>query len=250
MLKTLQRKTRSDLRFNWKQFIAVWCVVVLGTGFYGAMYPAGVNLLNTINNGYEQLAYMDYHIQLAASSKHAIDLARAVPGVSAVEGRLIVEGGVQLDPDQDYLTSLRLISLPADREPEVNRLDLTSGRALQNPDEILLLKRFADYHHIEPGAVLNVWINGDKHRLRVAGLVFSPEYLVAGRGPESPFPTMSSFGVAWLKYPQLSRWSGANGVINDLAVKLDRGVPPNDDLRAAFDRALARYDAANWCCTI
>ena len=51
MLKTLQRKTRNDLKLNWKQFFAVWLVVVLGTGFYGAMYPAGVNLLNIINNG-------------------------------------------------------------------------------------------------------------------------------------------------------------------------------------------------------
>ena len=117
MLKTLQRKTRNDLKFNWKQFIAVWCVVVLGTGFYGAMYPAGVNLLNTINNGYEQLAYLDYHIQLAPSSKRAAEMVRAVSGVSAVEERLIVEGGVQLDPDQDYLTSLRLISLPASESP-------------------------------------------------------------------------------------------------------------------------------------
>src|SRR5512143_1547968 len=241
MLKTLQRKTRNDLRFNWKQFSAVWLVVVLRTGFYGAMYPAGVNILNTVNNGYEQLAYLDYHIQLAPSSTRAVDVVHAVPGVSAVEGRLIVEGGVQLDPDQDYLTSLRLISLPADRELEVNRLDLTSGRAPQHPDELLLLKRFADYHHINPGDVLEVWINGEKHRLRVGGLVFSPEYLVAGRGPESPFPTMSSFGVAWLKYPQLSRWSGANGVINDLAVKLDRGVQPNAEVRAALDRALTHY---------
>lgn len=242
MLKTLGRKTRNDLRFNWKQFIAVWAVVVLGTGFYGAMYPAGVNILNTVNNGYEQLAYMDYHIQLAPSSKRAAEMVRAVPGVSAVEGRLVVEGGVQLDPEQDYLTSLRLISLPADRELEVNRLDMTSGHAPQQPDELLLLKRFADYHHINPGDMLEVWINGEKHRLRVAGLVFSPEYLVAGRGPESPFPTMSSFGVAWLKYPQLSRWSGANGVINDLAVRLDRGVQPNENVRAALDRALVRYD--------
>jgi putative ABC transport system permease protein len=242
MLKTLHRKTRNDLRFNWKQFIAVWVVVVLGTGFYGAMYPAGVNLLNTINNGYEQLAYMDYHIQFAPSSKRAAEMIAAVPGVSAVEGRLIVEGGVQLDPRQDYLTSLRLISLPADRELEVNRLDLTSGRAPQNPDEILLLKRFADYHHIDPGDQLEVWINGEKHRLRVAGLVFSPEYLVAGRGPEAPFPTMSAFGVAWLKYAQLSRWSGADGTINDLAVKLDRGAQPSETLRAAFAQALARYD--------
>ncbi len=242
MLKTLQRKTRGDLRKNWKQFLAVWFVVVLGTGFYGAMYPAGVNLLNIINNGYDQLAFMDYQIQLAPASRHVIDTVQAVPGVAAVEGRLIVESGVQLDPKQDYLTSLRLISVPPDRELEVNRLDLTSGHVIQTADELLLLKRFADYHHIQPGDVLKVWINGEEHPLRVAGLVFSPEYLVAGRGPESPFPSMSSFGVAWVRYPNLARWSGAGSVINDLVLRLDRGLKPNDAVRDALDRALARYD--------
>lgn len=242
MLKTLRRKTRGDLKKNWKQFLAVWFVVVLGTGFYGAMYPAGVNLLNIINDGYDQLAFMDYEVQLAPSSRYAIDLARAVPGVAAVEGRLIVESGVQLDPQQDYLTSLRLISVPPDRELEVNRLDLTSGHPLQSADELLLLKRFADYHHINPGDMLKVWINGEAHRLRVAGLVFSPEYLVAGRGPESPFPSMSSFGVAWVRYPSLSRWSGAGGVINDLVLRLEQGLKPNDAVRDALDRAMARYD--------
>jgi putative ABC transport system permease protein len=242
MLKTLQRKARGDLKFNWKQFLAVWLVVVLGIGFYGAMYPAGVNLLATINNNYDQLAFMDYHIQLPPASRYAAELVRAVPGVAAVEDRLIVEGGVQLDPTHDYLTNLRLISLPADRALNVNRLDEPEGHALQHPDELLLLKRFADYHHIMPDNVLEVWINGEKHPMRVAGLVFSPEYLVAGRGPESPFPSMSSFGVAWLPYPVLSRLSGASGSINDMVVRLQAGLKPNDEIRAELDRALSRYE--------
>jgi putative ABC transport system permease protein len=242
MLKTLQRKARGDLKFNWKQFLAVWLVVVLGIGFYGAMYPAGVSLLATIENNYDQLAFMDYHIQLPSTSRHAVDLVRAVPGIAAVEGRLIVEGGVQLDPARDYLTNLRLISLPADRAVSVNRLDEPAGHTLQRPNDLFLLKRFADYHHIKPDDVLEVWINGEKHPMRVAGLVFSPEYLVAGRGPESPFPSMSSFGVVWLPYSVLSRLSGAGGVINDMVVRLQTGLKPNAEIRAGLERALSRYE--------
>jgi putative ABC transport system permease protein len=242
MLKTLQRKARGDLKFNWKQFLAVWLVVVLGIGFYGAMYPAGVSLLATIENNYDQLSFMDYHIQLPPASRYAAELVHAVPGVAAVEGRLIVEGGVQLDPAHDYLTSLRLISLPTDRAVSVNRLDEPAGRAVQRADEILLLKRFADYHQIKPDDVLDIWINGEKHALRVAGLVFSPEYLVAGRGPESPFPSMSSFGVAWLPQRVLARLSGAGSTVNDMVVRLQPGLKPNDEIRAGLERALSRYD--------
>jgi putative ABC transport system permease protein len=241
MLKPLRRKTRSDLQFNWKQFLAVWLIVVLGTGFYGAMYPAGVNIYDIVNAGYDQLAFMDYHLQFAPSSEHAIDEVRVAPGVAAVEGRLIVESGVQLAPDQDYLTNLRLIGVPIDRALEVNRLEITAGHDIQQSNEILLLKRFADYHHIKVGTVLKVWINGEPHRLQVVGLVFSPEYLVAGRGPESPFPTMSSFGVAWVWSPSLSKWSDAGGLINDMVVRLEPNHPPPETLRAELDRAMARY---------
>ena len=53
MLKSLRRKIWGDLRVNRGQFFAVWLVVTLGTAFYGAMYPAGVNMLNSLYATYD-----------------------------------------------------------------------------------------------------------------------------------------------------------------------------------------------------
>jgi putative ABC transport system permease protein len=231
-LKTLRRKVRGDLRANWGQFLAVWLVVTLGTSFYGATYPSGKNMLNSFYKTYDQLRYMDLQVQFDPASPDRLDEVRRIPGVDQVEGRLVIESGAQLDLDHQFLTTLRLISVPDDREPDVNRSDITNGHTIGEANEILLLKTFAKQHDIQPGDMLRVWINGEPYDLRVAGLVFNAEYIVAGRSPSSPFPSPTSFGVAWIRYSDLERMSGLTGQINDIVIHLDGPASENkDDLK-------------------
>ncbi len=245
MLKSLHRKTLADLRLHWKQFLAVWLVVVLGLAFYGAMYPSGMGVKNSIYRTYQQLNYMDYQVKLAPASWRAVNKLRSIPVVAAAEGRLVVESGVQLDPRRDTLITLRLVSLPDQGEPAVNQVDIPVGRAIQGDKEILLLKRFADRYGIHPGDEMIVWIGGQHYHLRVAGLVFSPEYLVAGRSREIPFPATSSFGVAWVPYSRLAGLARMSGQINEIAVRL-ASSPPNlaqeSAARQAIQAALSGYD--------
>lgn len=239
MLKTLRRKTIGDLKANWSQFLAVWLVVTLGTTFYGTMYPAAINLLDSIFRTYDQLRYLDFQVQLEPVGPEAVEPVRAIPGVAYVEGRLIVAGGWQVDPAQQYQVALRLISLPDAGEPDVNRLDITGGADIQGPGDILVHKTFADKHDIEPGDTLNVAIAGEIVPLRVAGLVFSPEYIVAGRDSNDPFPTPTVFGVAWMRYSDLAVRAGQDGRINDIVIRLEGKSEDNkgqleDDVRAAL----------------
>jgi putative ABC transport system permease protein len=245
MIKTLRRKTTADLRLHWKQFLAVWLVVVLGVAFYGAMYPSGIGLKDSIYRTYQQLNFMDYQIKLAPASWRAVSKLRLIPGLAAVEGRLVVESGVQLDPQRDTLTTLRLVSLPDDGAPAVNQVDVHTGRPAQDDMEILLLQRFAERHGIQPGDELRVWINGQHYHLRVAGLVFSPEYLVAGRSREIPFPATSSFGVAWMSYSRLAGLARMGGQINEIVMRLENSPPTaaqDAAARQAIRQSLAGYD--------
>lgn len=242
MLRMLRRKTISDLKHGWKQFVAVLVVVVFGTAFYGAMYPSGMNLAQSIHNTYDQLGFMDYQVTMSDAPVRVLEKVRRIPGITAVEGRLVIESGLQLDPQHDTLTQLRLISLPDDRPVSVNKVDIPIGRAIESNDEILVLKRFADRYQIQPGDTLIVWAGDRKYALKVAGLAFSPEYLVAGRSREMPFPSVSSFGVAWLRYSKLVNMTGLRGQINDLILQIQ--TPSEDDasLRMALSEAVRHYD--------
>jgi len=220
MSKTLRWKIIGDLRANRGQFFAVWLVITLGTAFYGALYPAGVNMVHSIYRTYDQLSYMDFQVQLGSAAPKVVDAVRAIPGVAHAEGRLVVESGLQVKPTQQYLIDLRLVSLPDYRAPEVNVPKVMRGGAINEAGEVLLLRSFAEKHGLRPGDTLHVLIGREWRDLRVAGLAFSPEYLVAGRSPSSPFPTPSTFGVAWMRYSELAAWAGREGTINDIALRL------------------------------
>jgi putative ABC transport system permease protein len=230
MLKTLRRKIIGDLKAHRKPFLAVWIVVMMGTAFYGAFYPSGKSVLASVYATYDQLRYMDFQIKLDPAPQAMVDKVRGIKDVAAVDGRLVVESGLQLDPQRTFLTTLRLISVPDQGHPTVNLNDVSNGRDIQASDEILVLKRFADYHGIRPGDTLTVWINGQSHPFKVAGLAFNPEYLVSGRSREAPFPAPSAFGVAWLRYSTLADILGARGMINDIVVYL--GKPAEADSSA------------------
>ena len=223
MLKTLRRKIIGDLKAHRRQFLAVWVVVAMGSAFYGAFYPAGKSVLASVYATYDQLHYMDFQVHFDPASQTVVDEIQGMEGVAAAEGRLVIESGLQLDPQRSFLTSLRLVTVPDTRQLTVNLNDIPDGHDLQADDEILVLKRFADYHGIRPGDRLRVWINGQPYKFEVAGLVFNPEYLVAGRSREAPFPAPSGFGVAWLRYDVLAGMLGEKGLVNDVTISLGMG---------------------------
>jgi putative ABC transport system permease protein len=233
MLKTLRRKILGDLKMHRMRFLAVWVVVVMGAAFYGAFYPAGKSVLASVYATYDQLHYMDFQARFDPAPQTIVDEIRKVEGVTAAEGRLVVESGIQLDPQRTFLTTLRLVTVPETGHPAVNLNDIPNGHDLQADDEILLLKRFADYHGIQPGDTITVWINGQAHKFKVAGLAFNPEYLVSGRSREAPFPAPSAFGVAWIRYGALADILGARGLVNDVVISLGvRSEADSSALRA------------------
>jgi len=239
MLKTLNRKIIGDWKAHWKRFFAAWIVVTMGVAFYGAFYPAGKSLLTSIYATYDQLAYMDFVVSMDQAPAEIVKQVRKIKGVSAADGRIVVESGIQLDPAQSSLTNLRLISVPDKGAATVNRSDIPTGRGIQAADEILLLKRFADYHHIKPGDFVKLWINGAPHEFKVAGLAFNPEYLVAGRSREMPFPAPSAFGVAWIGEAALTELIKMPGHINSVVVRLDgESETVSSALRAQVRREL------------
>lgn len=247
MLTTLRRKILGDLKMHRGRFLAVWVVVVMGTAFYGAFYPAGKSVLASVYNTYDQLHYMDFQASFDPSSDSIVDRIREIEGVSAAEGRLVLESGIQLDPERKSLTTLRLVTVPNNGQLTVNFNDIPDGRDLRADDEILLLKRFADYHGLRPGDKVTLWINGEKHKFTVAGLAFNPEYLVSGSSREAPFPAPSAFGVAWVRYETLAGILGADGLVNDVVISLGtRSANDSSALRARvkadLEQTFKRHD--------
>lgn len=247
MLKSLHRKLLSDLRINRGQFLAVWFVVMLGVAFYGAMYPSGVNMLASFYKTYDEMNYLHFQLQFDPTSEDMVGQAGDIDGIEETEGRLVVDTGLQLDPDYRYLITLRLISVPDEGDPQVNRSDIVDGRAIQADDEVLLLKSFADKHGLEVGDTLSVWVDGTEHPLTIAGLAFNPEYIILGRSPSAPFPSPSTFGVAWIRYTPLAMLTDRVGEMNEVVIHLEgKSADENTELADRVRQSLVEaYASAN-----
>ncbi|MBI5958218.1 MAG: FtsX-like permease family protein, partial [Chloroflexi bacterium] len=65
----------------------------------------------------------------------------------------------------------------------------------------------------------------------------NPEFLVAGRSPESPFPTPSTFGAAWIRYSELAALAGRAGEMNEIVIQVQG---KNSDDRSDLDASVRR----------
>lgn len=67
---------------NWGQFLLVWLTITLGTTFYRGMYPAAVNLVDSLYDTYDRFELMDFQVQLAAPVTSATQ-SRAGSGLTS-----------------------------------------------------------------------------------------------------------------------------------------------------------------------
>ncbi|MBN1287343.1 MAG: ABC transporter permease [Anaerolineae bacterium] len=242
MLNSLRHKLIGDLKANRGAFLAVWLTFTIGMVFYNSTYPAGGNFKNLLRglNERTHLADLWYDIDLAPPA--AVDAARAAAGVARVSGRLVFEVGLeQKEAETESLVTLRVISMP-ESEEDVNNIVIQEGRAPEDAGEIVLMRAFARRHDIRVGDVLRLagGIAGTPWEVEVVGLFSSAEYLIASRGPLSPFPTLSTFGVAYMPYDALAARYDAAGQVNSVVLTAADGADLTA-VRAAVTEALQPY---------
>ncbi|MDH3335691.1 MAG: ABC transporter permease, partial [Rhodospirillaceae bacterium] len=82
-------------------------------------------------------------------------------------------------------------------------------------------------------------INGKKRKLKIAGIVLSPEFIYT-LAPGAMFPDDKRFAVMWMSRPSLSAIYNMEGVFNNVVVKLDPDTRANDVI-SKIDAVLNSY---------
>jgi len=239
-LSALNRKLFRDLWTMKGQAFAIAMVVSAGVSMY-VMYQANyVSLSQTRAAYYQRQRFGDVFASLKrAPQRVAADIA-AIPGVSAMETRVVSSVTLDLD-DLDEPASARLISIPADRRPRVNDLFLRRGRWIEpgRPDEILASEGFVLAHDFQPGDHVHAVINGRLRRLTIVGVALSPEYVYSIR-PGELVPDDKRFGVFWMDQKALAAAFDMEGGFNDIVLTLAPGTSP-ESVVARIDNILEPY---------
>jgi len=239
-ISALNRKLLRDLIAMKTQALAIAMVVAAGVTMFVMYLSVFSSLQKTRRVYYERHRFADVFASLKrAPLRVATDIAR-LPGVSAMEARVVAN--VTLDLEQlEEPASGRLISIPADRRPQVNDLFLRRGRWIEpgRPDEVLASEGFVLAHRLNPGDTVPAIINGRLRRLTIVGVALSPEFIYTIR-PGELVPDEKRFGIFWMDRQALGAAFDMEGGFNDVVLSLARGATP-DETMAQLDRMLEPY---------
>ena len=239
-ISALNQKLVRDLWHLRGQVFTVGLIVACGIATYVTMRGAYESIERAQQDYYARYRFADIFAQLKRAPNSLAGAIASLPGVGVVETRVVVE--VNLDvPGLDEPAIGRLISIPEQQQPLLNRLYLRRGRYIEpaRQDEVLVSESFASANQLEVGTSIGAVINGRWERLRIVGIALSPEYVYEIRGTEV-FPDNKRFGVLWMSREALGPLFNMEGGFNDVALALAPGAS-EPGVMEDLDRLLEPY---------
>jgi putative ABC transport system permease protein len=238
-MRALDRKLLRDLWRLKAQGMAIALVVASGiTLFVGTATTSRALRLSELQY-YDQQRFAHVWSRLARAPERVVTQLRSIPGVSNVDGRLVVQGVLDLPGVDEPATGL-FLSIPRTQGHAVDDVYIRRGRHIDvDRDEVLVNEPFAERRGLKPGDRISAVIAGQKVPLRIVGVALSPEFLMQ-IAPGGLIPDDRRFGVFWLSRERLSELLDLRGDVNDVALRL---APAADEASviAATDRILEPY---------
>jgi len=190
-VSTLAKKRRRDMARQKWQFIAVLVTVVLGVGMFAGSFNAYLNLDDSLQETYERLAMAD--LTVTGADARFVETAAATDGVeTAIERQ---QADVPFVIGEDSFIG-RVVGMPADEQPAINRIDVDEGVYLDptDPSKIVLQSHASADFGLEVGETFTI----AGQDVTVVGVAASPEYLWPARDSQNMFTPPKSFAVAFV----------------------------------------------------
>jgi putative ABC transport system permease protein len=232
VVKTLRRKLVRDLwRLRYQGFtIAV--LVGCGIASFVAAVSASASVQASRDAFYGDAHFADIFVGLKRAPRPVLDRLRELPGVAAVEGRVVGDFRIVVAGSAEPVVA-HFVSVNWPAEARLNQTRIQSGRQVEpgSSDEIVLSATFAETWGLVPGSAVSAVIHGRLANLKVVGIAVSPEFVWASE-PRTGLPDPWHFGIAWMDGDALAEATGTVGGFNDAAIQLAVGA----DVRETIDR--------------
>lgn len=223
-MQKLNKMLLREIKNSKGQFIAAAAVIFVGIFMYAATYMSYHNLKNSIEFYYEQYSFLDYYAEAQSISPFAVSQVKALPGVEEAIGRVSVDVGADMGEDQRV--TIRLVSLPDRKIPEINQLFFISGTSF-NPkvqNACLVAQKFAEAHKLEEGDSIQLIIHKRTYEFKISGVVGSPEFIYAMKSKTSFSPSTDDFGIIYIRESTARSLLGFEDAYNQLHVIFEEGV--------------------------
>ncbi len=242
IISPLDRKLLRDLMRMKGQMLAVSVVMACGLAMMIATRSLLLTLESTRDAYYERHRMADVFGSLKRAPLSLAQRLAAIPGVAAVEPRVVLEVTLDLPGVAEPATG-HIISLPEEGPQILNQIFLRSGR-LPRADErrsVVVSEAFAQANHLVAGDAIPAVLHGRKETLVICGIGLSPEFVFEARAGQT-LPDNKRFGVFWMNYRAVAMAYQMDGAFNDFVADLAPGAAPAAVIEE-MDRLLADYGA-------
>ncbi len=192
-MSMLRRMLLRDLRSRAAQFVALGVTVMLGVALFGASYDAYLNLTASYSGLYARLSMADIVVSGGPSTGIAAAEGR-LEGVAATATRSVGETAAEVGGQRQLV---RLVGLPANGDPAVNKVLVLSGSNLTpgRDDQVLVEQHLAGARKLAAGDRVRLLTTTGWSDVEIAGVVASPEYLWPARSRQEPIVPFDQWGV-------------------------------------------------------
>jgi putative ABC transport system permease protein len=240
MMRALDRKLLRELARMKFQAAAIALVVASGMALFVATATTSRALTLSERRFYDDHRFAEIWSSLSRAPERVVRDLEAIPGVTAVEGRLVIQGVLDLPDVEEPATGL-FIGIPATHGHTLNDVYIRRGRHIEvgARDEALVSEAFAEQNNLKPGDTVHAVIGGRRVAIRISGIAISPEFVMQVP-PGALLPDDRRFGVFWMAGDRLADLLDLQGAVNDVALRMaDAGA--EQSIVAAVDRTLGPY---------
>ena len=239
-MRALNRKLWRDLWNMRSVAMAIALVLIGGVSTFVMSLSTYDSLLLTRAAYYRDYNFAQVFVTLKRAPRSLAARIREIPGVDRVQTRVTATVNLDIPGFPDPVTG-KLVSLPANGEPLLNKLYLRRGRLIESgrDDEVVISEAFAKAHGFVPGDTLGAIINGRRENLNIVGIALSPEYIYQ-IAPGAVFPDYARYGILWMARTPLANAYDMEDAFNDVTLSLSAGASL-EDVTERLDILLETY---------
>jgi putative ABC transport system permease protein len=240
IITSLDRKLLREVSRLKGQILTIALVIAAGITSFIALRGAAVSLEWSRQAYYDRCRFAHVFAMVERAPESVGHEIERLPGVETVQTRISKEVTLPME-GMDRPAYARILSLPSTGQPATNALVLRSGRLPMrgHDDEAAVLEPFAKAHGIGPGGHVPAVINGKLRKLRVVGIVLSPEFVYAIR-PGAFMDDPTRYAVLWMDRSSLAAAFQLDGAFNDVTLRLQPGASEGA-VRDQVDRILKPF---------
>lgn len=199
------------------QMLAVILIIFIGITLFSACVMSYKNLQKYKDDFYRTNNFLDAYVDgMNIDEKDILELEK-INGVQLAEGRMALDGYIELNENENAVAKI----IAYKEQPSINKLKYVSGKYINEKNQVLLSKNFAEFHDFIVGDKIEISILGDKLELTVKGVVESPEFIITIKSRDYVMPSIEDYAIAYVSYDTIGI---TDELFNQVHFTLDENV--------------------------